>query len=103
MPGKSIPGKAKTRKTIDSANDLWVAPRSTRQKPPRTYEPVTASRLNRYLEFADIALGLKGSGTGKRKFAKPVHKPAAEKPGPKVVSINHPNAKRGFGAFRNSR
>ena len=102
MPGKSNPGKVKTRKTIDSANDLWVAPRRARQKPPRTYEPVTGSRLNRYLEFADIALGLNRPATRKRKFAKTVHKPGGEKSGPKLVFINRANDKRGAG-FRNLR
>lgn len=107
MPGKSTPGKVKTRKTIDSANDLWVAPRPTSQKSrriaPSTYEPVTGSRLNRYLEFADIALGLQQPGTRKKKSAKTGHKPGSEKPGPKLVSSNKISVKRGFGAFRNSR
>lgn len=106
MPGKSIPGKVKRRKTIDLANDLWVAPRPTHQRPritPRTYEPDPGSSLNRYLEFADIALGVKQPGTRKRKFAKQTYKPVGEKPGPKLVSINHPNEKRGLAAFRNSR
>ena len=103
MPGKSIPGKVKTIKTIDSANDLWIAPRPARQKPTRTYQLVTGSRLNRYLEFADIALGVKRPGTGKRKLAKTAYKPGGEKPGPKLVVSNPISAKRGFGAFRNPR
>lgn len=103
MPGKSSPGKVKTRKTVGSANDLWVAPRPAHQKPPRTYEPVTGSRLNRYLEFADIALGLQQPEARKKKSAKTGHKSGSEKPGPKLVSSNKISAKRGFGAFRNSR
>jgi hypothetical protein len=105
MPGKSIPSKSKTRKAIDSADGLWVAPRPTPQKShqisPRTYEPVTGGRVNRYLEFADIALGQMQPGTSKAKTAKAGSKLGNEKPGPKAVSIT--GARRGFGAFRNSR
>lgn len=101
MPGKSMPEKVKSRKTVDSANDLWVAPGRIHQKPPRTYEPVRGSRLNRYLEFADIALGLQQPGARKKKSAKAGDKPGGEKPGSKTVSIT--SAKRGFGAFRNPR
>jgi len=105
-PGVSMPGKVKTRKTNGSADGLWVAPRRTSHKPPRIYEPVSGSRLNRYLEFADIALGLNQPGTRKKKAAKAasktVNKPGSEKLGPKLL-LNNANAKRGFGAFRNSR
>ena len=101
-PGVSMPGKVKTRKTNGSADGLWVAPRRTSHKPPRVYEPVSGSRLNRYLEFADIALGLGQPASRKKKVAKTGHKPGGEKPGPKLVSINT-GARRGFGAFRNSR
>jgi hypothetical protein len=105
MPGKSIPGKVKTHKTNDSADDLWVAPRPPSHKPPRIYEPVSGSPLNRYLEFADIALGVKTPGARKQKAAKSGGSSAAEKLGSKfgskTVSINH--GRRGFGAFRNSR
>lgn len=69
MPRKSVPGKVTTFKTVDSADDLWVAPRPARQKPPRTYAPVSGTRLNRYLEFADIALGVKRPGTRRKKSA----------------------------------
>jgi hypothetical protein len=103
MPGKSVPKKVKTRKTIHSAHDLWLAPRAPSEKPPRIYEPVTGSRLNRYLEFADIALGVKQPGSSTKKAVKTGHGPASERSGPKLVSIKYPNAKRGFGAFRNSR
>jgi hypothetical protein len=103
MPGKSMPGKVKTRKTIDSADDLWIAPRQPSQKPPRIYEPVAGSRLNRYLEFADIALGVNEPGVRKKKTVKAGGSPSTEKPGPKAVSIRHSGARRGLGAFRNSR
>ena len=101
--GVSMPGKVKTRKTIDPADDLWVAPRPPPQKPPRIYEPIVGSRLNRYLEFADIALGVTEPGVHKKKAVNVGVSPANEKSGPKLVSIKHPNAKRGFGAFRKSR
>ena len=103
FPGVSMPGKSKTHKTNDSTDDLWVAPRPSVQKQPRTYEPVAGSRLNRYLEFADIALGVKDPGTSKKRPAKAGVDADREKPGPKTVSINHGSARRGFGAFRNSR
>ena len=105
MPGKSMPRKVKVPKTIDFAVDLWIAPRRSSQKQPRIYEPVAGNRLNRYLEFADIALGVKktaprekkpssGSGHGRRE----------KKHEPGVVPIDSvPPARRGFGAFRNSR
>ena len=106
MPEKSRPEKSKTRKMTDPANDLWVALRPTPQKShqisPRTYEPVTGGRLNRYLEFADIALGLKQPGTRKKRAVRTGGSPGKEKPGPKLVS-NNTTGKRGFGAFRNSR
>jgi len=106
FPGVSMPGKVKTRKANHSADGLWVAPRRTSYKPPRVYEPVSDGRLNRYLEFADIALGLNQPGTRKKRAikadSKTVNKPGSEKPGPKLL-LSNPNAKRGFGAFRNSR
>lgn len=103
MPGRSVPKKVKTRKSNHSSDDLWVAPRAPSEKPPRIYEPVTGSRLNRYLEFADIALGVKHPGSSTKKAVKTDHGPASERSGPKLVSIKHPSARRGFGAFRNSR
>ena len=101
MPGKSKLEKVKTVKAHHSADDLWVAPRQPSHKPPRIYEPVSGSPLNRYLEFADIALGVKTPGARKQKAAKSGGSSAAEKFGSKTVSINH--GRRGFGAFRNSR
>ena len=98
-----MPGKVKTRKSIDFVDDLWVAPRPPSQKRPRIYEPVAGSRLNRYLEFADIALGVKEPGARKKRAVKAGGSPGSEKPGSKTVSINHSSARRGFGAFRNSR
>jgi hypothetical protein len=102
MPGRSVPKKVKTRKTIHSADDLWVAPRAPSEKPPRIYEPIAGSRLNRYLEFADIALGVKQAGVRKKK-AMAGGSSGSEKSGSKTIPINRGNAKRGFGAFRNSR
>jgi hypothetical protein len=105
MPGKSMPGKVKTRKTNDLAVDLWVAPRPPSQKQPRIYEPVAGSRLNRYLEFADIALGVKKTTPhGKKPSSGSGHGRQAKKHEPKVVPIDGvSSARRGFGAFRNSR
>jgi len=94
-----MPGKVKTRKTIDPADDLWVAPRPTSHKPPRIYEPIVGSRLNRYLEFADIALGVNQPGSSKKNAVKTGHGPASEKSGPKLVSIKHPKRKVGVRRF----
>ena len=91
--GVSMPGKVKTGKTIDPADDLWVAPRPTSHKPPRIYEPIAGSRLNRYLEFADIALGVTEPEVRKKKAVKVRGIPSSEKPGPKSVSIKHPKRK----------
>jgi hypothetical protein len=102
MPGKSMPGKVKTRKTPDSADELWIAPRQPSQQQPRIYEPVAGSRLNRYLEFADIALGVKEPAVHKKKRVRQ-ESPDSEKLGSKAVSIHHNGARRGLGAFRNSR
>jgi len=106
MPGKSMPGKVKTRKTTnDVAVDLWVAPRPLSQKQPRIYEPVTGSPLNRYLEFADIALGAKKTAPrGKKPSSGSGHGRREKKHGAEVVPIDGVlPAKRGFGAFRNPR
>jgi len=105
MPGKSMPEKVKSRKTNDLAGDLWVAPRPPSQKQPRIYEPVAGSRLNRYLEFADIALGVKKTAPrGKKPSSGSGHGRHEKKHGAAVVSIDGvPSARRGFGAFRNSR
>jgi hypothetical protein len=103
MPGKSVPKKVKTRKTIHSTDDLWVAPRAPSEKPPHIYEPIAGSRLNRYLEFADIALGVKQAGSSKKKAIKAGGSPGGEQSGSKTIPINRGSARRGFGAFRNSR
>jgi hypothetical protein len=106
MPGKSMPRKVKSPKTIDFAVDLWVAPRPPSQKQPRIYEPVAGSRLNRYLEFADIALGVKKTAPRRKKpssGSEPVRR-HAKKHEPGVVPIDGVSSvRRGFGAFRNSR
>jgi len=101
-----MPGKVKTRKTTnDVAVDLWVAPRPLSQKQPRIYEPVTGSPLNRYLEFADIALGVKKTAPrGKKPSSRAANSRPEKKHRASVVSIDGVSpARRGFGAFRNSR
>ena len=100
-----MPRKVKGPKTIDFAVDLWVAPRPPSQKQPRIYEPVSGSPLNRYLEFADIALGVKKTAPrGKKTSSGSGHVRREKKHEPGVVPIDGvPPARRGFGAFRNSR
>ena len=106
MPGKSIPRKVKTRKTNDLAVDLWVAPR--RPPPtstPQIFGPDVGVSPNRYLEFADIALGVKKTAPRRKKPSSGSEQGRhAKEHGPGVVPIDSaPPAKRGFGAFRNSR
>jgi hypothetical protein len=106
MPGKSMPGKVKTRKTNDFAVDLWVAPRRTPPaSTPQIFRPDVGVSSNRYLEFADIALGVKKTAPRRKKpLSGSGHGHHEKKHGPEVVSIDSvPPPRRGFGAFRNSR
>jgi hypothetical protein len=106
MPGKSMPGKAKARKTNDFAVDLWVAPRRTPPASiPQIFRPDVGVSPNRYLEFADIALGVKKTAPRRKKpLSGSGHGRHEKKHGPGVVSIDSvPPPRRGFGAFRNSR
>lgn len=98
-------------KPVVSPDEVWIAPRPADEVKPLAFEPVGAARSNRYLDFADIALGRKPSSQ-----KKPRHQPShsqkqhAEHPGSegKVTPINKRAStprgqKQGFGAFRNSR
>ncbi len=64
--------KPKTGKTTDS-NELWIAPRYSLKGPAgeRAWEnrPGGAPTSSRFLELADIALGLKKPGVHKKKAA----------------------------------
>jgi hypothetical protein len=101
-----MPQKSKPRKSQISKNEIWIAPRSPNTSSPRTFEPAGSTRSNRYLEFADIALGVKKLESRVKRAARAAeHDRHAKKSDLKVTSIdsarNHPA--RGFGAFRSSR
>jgi hypothetical protein len=68
-----MPKKAKDRKSTYSKNDLWIAPWHSLKGPApkigwevRSTEP---SQSNKFLEMADIALGLKKPHAHKKKRA----------------------------------
>jgi len=88
----NMPRKAKP---IASPDEVWIAPRPASQSRPRTFEPVGAIPSNRYLEFADIALGTKQTPRKKKNRSK-----AHENTESKVTPINRARTPR-FGAFRN--
>lgn len=115
-----MPRKAKPRKPVASSEEVWIAPRPANTQPKRI-EPVGTVRSNRYLDFADIALGGKKPVTHKKKNdGFPFHRPLLNdqhdqeqqrehESGGKVTPINRHkssnirNANEGFGAFRNPR
>jgi hypothetical protein len=65
--------KTKKGKEDDAPDDLWIAPRSSLKGPQgeRAWEnrPGGAPHSSRYLELADIALGLEKPEAKKRKAA----------------------------------
>jgi len=111
-----MPRKSKPRKAPAPAESVWVAPRPAYTEPKRI-EPVGTVKSNRYLEFADIALGAKKPSSPRKKSSSTLfpsslndqQKPqqVEQKSGGKVTPINsHKNSKTrnpndGFGAFRN--
>ena len=98
-------------KPVVSPDEVWIAPRPAETAKPLAFEPVGAARSNRYLDFADIALGRKSSSQ-KKPLNRRTH---SEKQGSehssadgKVTAINRRGStprgpKQGFGAFRNPR
>jgi len=113
----NMPRKSKPRKPVTPPDQVWIAPRSVSQSEPRTFEPAGLARSNRYLEFADIALGVKKTSFKKKKAPRPAgltqqdqhpdgHHQHADG---KVTSISrgkalkHGVSHQGFGAFRGSR
>jgi hypothetical protein len=106
----NMPRKAKP---IVSPDEVWIAPRPANPSKPLAFEPVGTADSNRYLEFADIALGAKKSPSHKKKPRNvPGHAPKqhAQQPNPegKLIAINRTAStprgpKHGFGAFRGPR
>jgi hypothetical protein len=113
----NMPRKTKPRKPVTPPDEVWVAPRPVNQSEPRTFEPAGIGRSNRYLEFADIALGVKNTSFKKKKASGSWdHVQHDQQPdghdqhaGGKVTSISrakalkHRASPQGFGAFRGSR
>jgi len=99
-----MPRKHKPRKPVDSSEQVWIAPRPANISFPRIFEPAGVSPSNRYLEFADIALGEKKPSLRKKKTKGTVTHSQPDTHQGKVTPINGPRtANQGFGAFRNSR
>jgi len=89
-------------KPVASPDKVWIAPRPASQSNPRTFEPVGAARSNRYLEFADIALGARQALQHKKKDRRAVGHAKRKNAQGKVTPINRAQAPP-FGAFRNPR
>jgi hypothetical protein len=72
-----MPKKDKGAKQDSSENGLWIAPRHSLKGPAgeRTWEnrPGRPPNSGKYLELADIALGLKKPESKKRKSTAPAH------------------------------
>ena len=100
-----MPRKTKPRKPVTPPDQVWIAPRPANLSQPRTFEPIGTVSSNRYLEFADIALGMsKRSRHRNKKHGAQCNIPRDQAPDGKVTSIDSArNSNQGFGAFRNSR
>src|SRR5438270_8882122 len=98
------PRPAKTSE-LRKSDKVWVAPRPAKTSGARTIEPTFIGRSNRYLEFADIALGAKNTSPRKKKPSSTAGQSRQDQDRRrKVTSIDgHKPSKQGFGAFRNSR
>lgn len=66
MPRKSKPHSSSTR---DVSKDLWISPRSNLKGPNENQGNITPSSGSRFLELADIALGLKKAAPRKKRAA----------------------------------
>ena len=86
-----MPRKHKRRKPVASPENVWIAPRPPNQSEPRTFEPAGAARSNRYLEFADIAMGARQAPQHKKKNRGTAHVQHQNVEG-KVTPINRPRA-----------
>ena len=100
-----MPRKHKSRKPVASTDEVWIAPRPANTPEPRKFELTAIHRSNRYLEFADIALGAKNTSSRKKKPSSTASQAGRNKDRKsKVTSIDsHKPSKEGFGAFRNPR
>jgi hypothetical protein len=105
-----MPRKPKPRKPVPFPDQVWIAPRPAKTSKPRIFEPVSIAESNRYLEFADIALGAKKSSPHRKEprsvpgHAQKQHRGAENKVIPINSRASNPRGpNEGFGAFRNSR
>lgn len=106
----NMPRKPKQRKHVTS-DAVWIAPRPANvSQQNKTFEPIRNVPSNRYLDFADIALGAKKpSSPHKRKSRGTASRVQLENQEGKVTPIdsrkisNRRGPNQGFGAFRGSR
>lgn len=97
-----MPRKPKRRNPIASPNEVWIAPRPAKTSDPRTCELIGIDRSNRYLEFADIALGAKNTSSRRQKshgLAGDAQRDRDTEGKVTPIDRHRPN----FGAFRNPR
>jgi hypothetical protein len=98
----NMPRKPKRRNPIASPNEVWIAPRPAKTSDPRTCELIGIDRSNRYLEFADIALGAKNTSSRRQKshdLAGDAQRDRDTEGKVTPIDSHRPN----FGAFRNPR
>ena len=106
-----MPRKSKPRKPVPPADNVWIAPRPANvSQQNKTFEPIRNVPSNRYLDFADIALGAKKSSSPhKRKSRSSASHVQYEDQQGKVTPIdrrrisNPRGPNQAFGAFRNPR
>lgn len=96
-----MPRKQKPRKPVASPAEVWIAPRPANPSEHRIFEPAGIVRSNRYLEFADIALGATKPSPHKKKSRGAATHVRHEGPEGKVTPINRKDPN--FGAFRGPR
>jgi hypothetical protein len=80
-----MPKKRKSAKVAETANDLWVAPRMNLrgQDGNRAWDNagnISPNSGARFLELADIALGLKKPESRKKKTAAASHQTTKKEP-----------------------
>jgi len=102
-----MPRKPKPREPVASSDRVWIAPRPASATSPRTFGPVGLPPSNRYLEFADIALGCNDGKSRTKKATKANRGQQVKKSHDSEEGVTPIKSRalsnRGFGAFRSSR
>ena len=100
----NMPRKYKARNPVASPDKVWLAPRPAHISGPRAFEPAQIGRSNRYLEFADIALGVNETSPHMKKNNGTASQPGNQNRKSKVTSIDsHRPSNEGSASFRNPR